>query len=106
MWEKEIPTIFRKIGIGATKDRNEVVLEGLDGTFGKVNAVVARQSNLVIELFGFDGGNECLGNFVVEAEEASLQSAVAKLVLAFPKASTRTWDFCDLIGIALIKLLS
>ena len=64
-----------------------MAFEHLDRAFSKVVMMIVGIYKLIVELFGFDGCNEFLGNFLVKSLESWNDSCLFKLVVAQVVAS-------------------
>ena len=64
-----------------------MAFERPDCAFSKVVAMIVGICKLIVELFGFDGCNKFLGNFVVKSLEGWNDSCLFKLVVAKVVAS-------------------
>ena len=80
MWQEFVPQIERKIGMGATQAGDEMILEGLDGSFGPVSTMESSGGELAVNVFSSHEVGQEFGCFVVQAmklgtEAAELQEA-------------------------------
>ena len=58
-----------------------MAFERSDCAFGKVVTMIVGIWKLIVELFGFNGCNEFLGNFVIEPLESWKYSYLSELVV-------------------------
>ena len=86
-----------------------MAFERPDCAFSKVMKMIVGICKLIVELFGFDGCNELLGNFVVKSLESWNDSCLFKLVVAKVVASNEVvglsaFDGCckDCIAVIII----
>lgn len=55
----------------------------MDGSFGLVQLVIARDCKLIVETGSFDSANKGFGDFIVETEEATGESASTEVGITF-----------------------
>ena len=86
-----------------------MAFERPDCVFSKVVTMIVGICDLIVELFGFDGCNEFLGNFVVNSLESWNDSCLFKLVVAEVLASNEVvglsafdWRCKDCIAVIIV----
>ena len=81
--DETIPLVGGEKGVTSMEVGNEVVLECLDCSFSKIQAMVPRGSNLIIHMMLFNLGNYVTRNLVVQAMEDGNDASFMQLKQAF-----------------------
>jgi hypothetical protein len=87
----------------------EMSFERLDGSFGRVEVMVVRRRELVLEAFCGEGANESVRGFVVESVDGGSDIGVSSLLVAkiIPYndiCSSSQFDWAGEYGIGIIIL--
>ena len=82
LWNELAPGVQRPIGIRAIQDGNEVGFESLHCSFGQVSSMHAGVDQLAVKVLGSDTGDECIGDFIVQAMKDWFDSCINEALAA------------------------
>ena len=96
--QQETPIVKGEVRVTAAKDGNEVVLEGLDGTFSGVAAVDVGRSELVVNVFLFEVVLENGGALIVKVLEFRAATGADELIVPLLVGGKDGFSFAVLEG--------
>lgn len=110
LWEKAIPFAEGKVGIDSAEDRNQVILESTDSSFGGIGTMFLGWHALKGDIVFLEGIFESLRTFVVKnVELGSMTSGEETFVGQFPGIADASGlaigngDGVNRIGVMVIK---